>query len=247
MLTQIYTAVGSASNTELSQKNGTANGDGSEKGMSEIETNFKSKSCFAEFYTNMAIRFGNETETDFQDKEHADNETHCAQICCGGYKNLFGDKKDEIQGVNNVSTTVELKNYYCDAVMFSPTFGFKNCILLMCQTRNCKLQFQQEQKVTSIILSKERMSPNEEDNRFNNGKVLCAALILFILSFSVFVTCLLVCGHRSNRRRSYVTPTPQQYGVPTHQKDRRADWVPNYNSCDLNAVSYNSREQRVTI
>ena len=69
-------------------------------------------------------------------REHADNETHCAELCCGGYKQL--NKEDTIAK----NKTVELKNFYCDAVMFSPSFGHENCILLMCQLRNCSMQFQ---------------------------------------------------------------------------------------------------------
>ncbi|XP_075243702.1 uncharacterized protein LOC142337951 [Convolutriloba macropyga] len=211
-----------------------------------------SKACFAEFHSNMAIHFDLEDHTDFQDKEHADNETQCAELCCGGYTRLH-EQNLIIEGKQ--SNTGE--QYYCDAVMFSPSLGHLNCILLMCQLRNCTLEFQSEMNITSIILSKQRRLPpmylHEQQFARRTSHILIIVFIIVLWTFFIFVLCLALFGHKlsSKRRGGYKTPRGtnsyrRSHGHAGTKKDHQEVPVASYQNGEQGTNSEAARYNRTS-
>ena len=110
--------------------------------------------------------------TNFLYREHADNETQCAELCCGGYTRLH-EQNLIIEGKQ--SNTGE--QYYCDAVMFSPSLGHLNCILLMCQLRNCTLEFQSVSQYFTLVFNSGIFSVCAPLQRWVH--IICSELILY--------------------------------------------------------------------
>lgn len=208
-----------------------------------LDSYWSDKLCFIEMYSNMAIHFDSEDHTDFRDKEHADNETHCAELCCGGYKTLaFDNLTDHLDAEDKKALAGN--EYFCDAVMFAPSLGHLNCILLMCQIRNCTLQFQPEQNVSSIILSKMQHAHNIKTDR--EGKlvfddVLVATIIVTVLIFIIVVIILSIFGRRISKRSQY-TRTAVSDGLKKHQEVPGSSGV-GRSASDGNRKNYDSCSQ----
>jgi len=211
-----------------------------------LDTYWSDKLCFIEMYSNMAIHFDSEDHTDFRDKEHADNETHCAELCCGGYKTLeFDNSTDHLDA--DAKQALAGNEYFCDAVMFAPSLGHLNCILLMCQIRNCTLQFQPEQNVSSIILSKMQPAHNIKTDR--EGKmvfddVLVATIIVTVLIFLIVVIILAIFGRRISKRSQY-TRTASSDGHKKHQEVPGSSGA-GARTSDGNRKNYDSCSQSTT-
>lgn len=183
----------------------------------------------------MAIAFDYHDETDFQDREHADNATHCAQICCGGYKKL--NKEARV-----MNETVELRDFYCDAVMYSPSLGHHNCVLLMCQLNNCTMQLKNERQITTILLTKHHFEMLDDDSDMHENRgmdtTFVAGLSVFLVTFLVFIMVLAYFGHKSATRRRYPHHLDDSAGMTV----KGAGSKPYYNS-----IAFSNLEERVTI